>query len=164
MAFWNKLFHYHQPVKAAPEMASQAVVGILATHRLLGEILLQLSRQFDDHQPGVVGLRWVGDRLALVINPTTFTQLRMDDARLLLAHEALHVLWQHPRRYADHPHPRLVKVATDMAVNQYLPAAPRARPPWRRSSACSGRRSRPTWIPRTTSTCWQRPAWRSGNA
>lgn len=117
-------------------MVSQAVVGILEDHRLLGEILLQLPRQFDDQQSGVVGLRWVRDQLALVINPTTFGRLRMDDAQLLLAHEALHVLWQHPLRYADHPHPRLVKVATDMAVNQYLPAAPRVRPPWPRSSAC----------------------------
>ena len=124
MAFWNKLFRHHQSAKTAPEMASQAVVGILEDHRLLGELLLQLPRQFDDQQAGVVGLRWVGDQLTLVINPTAFTQLRMDDARLLLAHEALHVLWQHPLRYADHPHPQLVKVTTDMAVNQYLPAAP----------------------------------------
>lgn len=124
MTFWNRLFHRRQPEVTAPEMASQAVVSILEDHRLLGEILLQLPRQFDDQQPGVVGLRWVGDQLALVINPNSFTQLRMDDAQLLLAHESLHVLWQHPLRYADHPHPQLVKVATDMAVNQYLPAAP----------------------------------------
>lgn len=124
MAFWNKLLRHRHPAKDVPAMASQVVVAVLQKHRLLGEILLQLPRQFNNHQPGVVGLCWVGDQLVLVINSTTFSQLRMDDARLLLAHEALHVLWQHPLRYAAHPHPRLVKVATDMAVNQYLPAAP----------------------------------------
>lgn len=124
MAFWNKLSHHRHPVTSAPEMASQAVVGILQEYRLLGEILLQLPRQFVDQQPAVAGLRWVRNQLTLVINPTTFIQLRMDDAQLLLAHEALHALWQHPLRYADHPHPKLVKVATDIAVNQYLPAAP----------------------------------------
>ena len=105
MTFWNRLFHRRQPEVTAPEMASQAVVSILEDHRLLGEILLQLPRQFDDQQPGVVGLRWVGDQLALVINPNSFTQLRMDDAQLLLAHESLHVLWQHPLRQLSLPVP-----------------------------------------------------------
>lgn len=123
MAFWNKIFHRHATA-IAPAMVSQVIVAVLQEHRLLGEILLQLPRQFDEHQAAVVGLHWRGNQLILVINPTTFTKLRQDDAQLLLAHEALHVLWQHPLRYADHPHPQLVKVATDMAVNQYLPAAP----------------------------------------
>lgn len=123
MAFWNKIFHRHATA-SAPAMVSQVIVAVLQEHRLLGEILLQLPRQFDEHQGAVVGLHWRGDQLILVVNPVTFTKLRQDDAQLLLAHEALHVLWQHPLRYADHPHPQLVKVATDMAVNQYLPAAP----------------------------------------
>lgn len=124
MTFWNRLFHHQAPTMTAPEMASQVVVDILQEHRLLGELLLQLPRRFDGHQSAVVGLHWEEDQLVLVINPTAFIRLRMDEARLLLAHEALHVLWQHPLRYVNHPHPRLVKVATDMAVNQYLPAAP----------------------------------------
>ncbi|MDD6432601.1 MAG: VWA-like domain-containing protein [Lactobacillaceae bacterium] len=123
MAFWDKIFHRHSAV-SAPAMVSQVIVAVLQEHRLLGEILLQLPRQFDEHQAAVVGLHWKGDQLTLVVNPKTFVALRQDDAQLLLAHEALHVLWQHPLRYADHPHPQLVKVATDMAVNQYLPAAP----------------------------------------
>lgn len=123
MAFWNKFFHHHSAV-SAPAMVSQIIVAVLQKHRLLGEILLQLPRQFDEHQSAVVGLHWRGDQLTLVVNPKTFVELRQDDAQLLLAHEALHVLWQHPLRYANHPHPQLVKVATDMAVNQYLPAAP----------------------------------------
>lgn len=123
MAFWDKIFHRHSAV-SAPAMVSQVIVAVLQKHRLLGEILLQLPRQFDEHQAAVVGLHWKGDQLTLVVNPKTFIALRQDDAQLLLAHEALHVLWQHPLRYADHPHPQLVKVATDMAVNQYLPAAP----------------------------------------
>ena len=123
MAFWNKFFHHHSAV-SAPAMVSQIIVAVLQKHRLLGEILLQLPRQFDEHQSVVVGLQWRSDQLTLVVNPKTFVELRQDDAQLLLAHEALHVLWQHPLRYANHPHPQLVKVATDMAVNQYLPAAP----------------------------------------
>lgn len=123
MAFWNKLFHRY-PAEDAPALVSQTIIAILQEHRLLGEILLQLPRQFADHQGAVVGLHWVGDQLTLVINPNMFNRLRHDDAQLLLAHEALHVLWQHPLRYAGHPHPALVNVATDMAVNQYLPAPP----------------------------------------
>lgn len=123
MTFWDKLFHRY-PAKDAPVLVSQAIVAILQEHRLLGEILLQLPRQFADHQDTVVSLHWVGDQLTLVINPNMFNRLRHDDAQLLLAHEALHVLWQHPLRYAGHPHPALVNVATDMAVNQYLPAPP----------------------------------------
>lgn len=122
MAFWKKLLH-HQP-SAAGATVSQAIVGLLQEHRLLGEILLQLPRQFDDQLAAVVEIRWQGNQLALAINPARFAQLRRDAGQLLLAHEALHVLWQHPIRYSHHPHPALVKVATDVAVNQYLPAAP----------------------------------------
>ncbi|MGN1279449.1 MAG: VWA-like domain-containing protein, partial [Limosilactobacillus sp.] len=123
MTFWNKLF-YHRPTEDVPAMVSQAIVTVLQVHRLLGEILLQLPRHFDEHQEAAAGLHWAGDQLTLVINPNMFGKLRQDDAQLLLAHEALHVLWQHPLRYAGHPHPELVNVATDMAVNQYLPAPP----------------------------------------
>ena len=80
MAFWNKIFHRHATA-SAPAMVSQVIVAVLQEHRLLGEILLQLPRQFDEHQGAVVGLHWRGDQLILVVNPVTFTKLRQDDAQ-----------------------------------------------------------------------------------
>lgn len=126
MSFWHRLFHppVQQQKPPAVSQATQAVIKLLQSHRLLGEILLQLPRQFDPEQEATAGLSWQKNRLVLKLNPQQFCQLHTTDQELLLAHEALHVLWQHPLRYSHYPHSGLVKVATDVAVNQYLPTAP----------------------------------------
>lgn len=126
MSLWHRLFHpsFKQLEPSATDQATNAVIRLLQGHHLLGEILLQLPRQFDSEQSATAGLSWQGNRLVLRLNPQQFCRLHATDQELLLAHEALHVLWQHPLRYAHYPHPDLVKVATDVAVNQYLPAAP----------------------------------------
>lgn len=125
MGLFGRLFHHQKrQVSDAADQATQAVVRLLQHHRLLGEVLLQLPRSYDPDQVATAELAWQGEQLILKINPEQFRQLRTDDQQALLAHEALHVLWQHPLRYAQHPHPDMVKVATDVAVNQYLAAVP----------------------------------------
>ncbi|MCH3921529.1 vWA domain-containing protein [Limosilactobacillus sp.] len=125
MSFLDRLFHHQKRQDTtAADQATRAVVQLLQSHRFLGEVLLQLPRSYDPDQAATAELAWQGDQLILRINPDQFLQLRTDDQQTLLAHEALHVLWQHPLRYAQHPHPDMVKVATDVAVNQYLAAAP----------------------------------------
>lgn len=85
---------------------------------------MQLPRRFDQKQSAVMELVWQQNQLELVINPQRLIALRQDEVRLLLEHEALHVAWQHPLRYAHALHPAMVKVATDVAVNQYLAEVP----------------------------------------
>ena len=91
---------------------------------LLGEVLLQLPRQLAPNLPSVMGLAWQDDRLVLMVNPTRLEKMRADELPDLLEHEALHVVWSHPLRYADYRHPQLARIATDVAVNQYLAQAP----------------------------------------
>ena len=126
MSLFKRLFHHQkrQGETDAADQTTRAVVQLLQSHRLLGEILLQLPRSYAPNQAATAELTWQGNQLVLKINPDQFLQLRTDDQQTLLAHEALHVLWQHPLRYAHHPHPDMVKLATDVAVNQYLTAAP----------------------------------------
>ena len=127
MAWWQKIFH-HQQKPPAGENGDQLVTSLVTTilhhHRLLGEVLLQLPRVYDSVASGATGLAWQGNQLVLKINPRELAKLRTDDAQILLEHEALHVFWRHPLRYAAYPHQGLVQLATDVAVNQYLPAAP----------------------------------------
>lgn len=127
MAWWQKIFHHHSPVDRpdASQRVTQIVAAIIHQYRFLGEILLQLPRQYNPEVPGTAGLDWTGDQLVLRLNPSAVAKMRDDDLQILLEHEALHIAWEHPVRYAHHPHQGLVQVATDVAVNQYLPAAPR---------------------------------------
>lgn len=99
-----------------------ATIAVLQDRRLLGEILLQLPRQVVNH--GDSGLKWADNQLMLQIRSKQIQT--MDSATLptWLEHEALHALWQHPVRYAQTSRPGMVKVATDVAVNQYLTTPP----------------------------------------
>lgn len=123
MAFWQQIFNRHRSGDGS-QVITALVADILHDHRLVGEILLQLPRRFDDQFAATMGLAWERDQLVLKINPHQLQKMRRDEARILLEHEALHIVWQHPTRYARHRHPRMVAVATDVAVNQYLPTAP----------------------------------------
>lgn len=126
MAWWHKIFKKRTTEKS-PDQADRLnhlVAQALHHHRFLGEVLLQIPRKLTSTEEGTAGLAWDGDQLILRLNPARLAEMRDDDAELLLEHEALHVVWQHPARYANYPYPDLAKVATDVAVNQYLPATP----------------------------------------
>lgn len=107
------------------QVMTQAIIQVLQSQRILGEILLQVPRKIDQEQDAILGLSWRKNQLEIRIAPTLLAELRSDEVVVLLEHEALHLLWQHPLRYADSPAPALVQIATDIAVNQYLPEAPR---------------------------------------
>jgi predicted metal-dependent peptidase len=102
----------------------KAIISILQKQRLFGEVLLQLPRENDLQLPAMMGLRWEDNRLVLVINPEKLAHVRNDELQSLLEHEALHLIWMHPLRYASYPHQDLVQIATDVAVNQYLTEPP----------------------------------------
>ena len=106
------------------ERIREAIIIILQKQRLFGEVLLQLPRENDLQLPAMMGLRWEDNRLVLVINPEKLANVRNDELQSLLEHEALHLIWMHPLRYASYPHQDLVQIATDVAVNQYLTEPP----------------------------------------
>ncbi len=108
----------------AEQIVETAVVRVLQRRRLLGEVLLQLPRQISDQTSDHIGLRWQEDQIQLVISTKYIQTVDASTLTLMLEHQALHLLWQHPFRYQKVLYPGLVKVATDVAVNQYLPATP----------------------------------------
>lgn len=126
MAWWQRLLHhYSQPdLASTSQRVTRLVTAIIHQQRFLGEVLLQVPRQYDTGLVGATGLTWDGDQLSLQLNPLMVAKMRDDDLQILLEHEALHIIWEHPVRYARYPHQGLVQVATDVAVNQYLPVAP----------------------------------------
>lgn len=116
--------HHPDDVRLAKQVVESAVVEVLKRRRFLGEVLLQLPRQIDQQSNDLIGLRWQEGTLTLVVTTHYLQTVDSDALVLMLEHQALHVLWQHPLRYQNAIHPGLVKVATDVAVNQYLPAVP----------------------------------------
>ncbi len=89
---------------------------------LYGSIVMNLDREKDLNLDHALALKWHNHRWFLVINPNILTHLftNHNQIALALAHEALHVIWQHPLRYAKQHEP-LIDLGTDLAVNQYLP-------------------------------------------
>lgn len=107
----------------AQEILTQAIIKVLQSQRLLGEILLQVPRIVVSDQEAIFNLVWQNNRLVLKVS-SDLAHLQSDEVMVLLEHEALHILWMHPLRYMDSSTPDLVQLATDTAVNQYLPEIP----------------------------------------
>ncbi|WP_137596666.1 DUF2201 family putative metallopeptidase [Paucilactobacillus kaifaensis] len=112
--------------KKAEQFVSGAIIELLQTDRLFGEVLIQIPRHYNTKLNGAMGVGWIDGQLELVINPV---QLIIDinywhELLVLLKHEVLHVVWQHPLRYQNNQRQNNVTLATDVAVNQYLDEAP----------------------------------------
>lgn len=111
-------------VEQARHKLSRAVIQLLATDRLAGEIIITISREIIAGNEFILELRWRDNQLMLVGQSGLINKIRMDELVNLLHHQALHIIWRHPLRYADAFDRELVSVACDIAVNQYLDNAP----------------------------------------
>lgn len=109
------------------QILSGAVIELLQTKRLFGEVLIQIARQYDNRLDGAMGFKWQLTKLNLVINPLKLVEAvtYWHELLALLQHEVLHVVWQHPLRYQTSKHQTNITLATDVAVNQYLEEVPR---------------------------------------
>ncbi|MFR0644725.1 DUF2201 family putative metallopeptidase [Limosilactobacillus mucosae] len=110
--------------EAAKQRLTKAVVHLLATQRLSGEVLLEMPRTKNQDLDAPVGLAWQDNQLVLEYNDQQLSELSTDQLNVRLQHEVLHAIWQHPLRYVSSTHPRKVALATDIAVNQYLKTPP----------------------------------------
>lgn len=103
---------------------SQAMIELLHQDPLMGEILINISREMIEDGDHAISLVWHHDRLILQGAVAQIKRLRMDELIQLLKHQALHIAWQHPVRYAASDDQERVSLACDIAVNQYLANAP----------------------------------------
>ena len=110
--------------EAAKQRLTKAVVHLLTTQRLSGEVLLEMPRTKNQDLDAPVGLAWQDNQLVLEYNDQQLSELSTDQLIVRLQHEVLHAIWQHPLRYVSSTHPRKVALATDIAVNQYLKTPP----------------------------------------
>ncbi|WP_295728832.1 DUF2201 family putative metallopeptidase [uncultured Limosilactobacillus sp.] len=108
----------------AQQRISQAITEILQQDPLMGEILVNISRETNDQENEPISLVWHQDEMILQSVSNKVISLRMDELVQLLKHQALHIVWQHPVRYANCSDQELVGLACDIAVNQYLTKAP----------------------------------------
>lgn len=110
-------------------MVSRAIIELLATDQFYGELLTRLPRQLNATLTTPFALTWLDNHLVLQYAPSAIAQVfaRFDYLQAGLKHVALHVVWQHPLRYREQvkQQPRLVTLATDLAVNQYVDGLPK---------------------------------------
>lgn len=89
-----------------------------------GNIIMNLTRENDSTSPHALSLQWQNHHWILVVNLEILSRLLTNHKQiaLALAHEALHIVWQHPLRYAkEREQNKAVDIGIDIAVNQYLP-------------------------------------------
>jgi len=97
---------------------------LLDVSPLYGNIVMNLVREVNPQAANPLALKWQGHHWYLLVNPNLLTArfTSHNQVAAALAHEALHVIWQHPTRYAqEREHNQMVDIGTDLAVNQYLP-------------------------------------------
>lgn len=105
-------------------LIADGVKKLLDQAPIYGNIILKLGRVMDAYAKAPLGLRWQSGSWQLVVNPRLVRQqyATPEQMALALAHEALHMIWQHPTRYANVTQRQVVvDYGTDVAVNQYLP-------------------------------------------
>ena len=110
--------------ETARQRLTKAVVNLLTTQRLSGEVLLEMPRTRNQDLDAPIGLAWQHNQLVLEYNDRQLNELTADQLGVRLQHEVLHAIWQHPLRYVSSTHLRRVALATDIAVNQYLKTPP----------------------------------------
>ena len=110
--------------ETARQRLTKAVVNLLTTQRLSGEVLLEMPRTRNQDLDAPIGLAWQHNQLVLEYNDRQLNELTADQLGVRLQHEVLHAIWQHPLRYVSSTHSRRVALATDIAVNQYLKTPP----------------------------------------
>lgn len=108
----------------ANQRLSQAMIELLHQDPLMGEILINISREMIENGDQAISLIWHHDHLILQGAVAQIKRLRMDELIQLLKHQAFHIAWQHPVRYAASDDQERVSLACDIAVNQYLANAP----------------------------------------
>lgn len=113
-------------------MLQRALIDLLASDQFYGEVLLRLPRQVAVQLTTPLALTWQANRLTLQFAPQQLAQTftRFDELEAGLKHVALHVIWQHPLRYRQQVRSQgeLVRLATDLAVNQYVTGLPANSP------------------------------------
>ncbi|WP_173021172.1 VWA-like domain-containing protein [Secundilactobacillus folii] len=94
---------------------------MLNSQRFYGEMLLRLDKRIDRQLPVAMTLT-TGEKLTLVLNPDQLAEVAHTDGELtaMLAHVVAHLAWQHPKRYAAQGNSSLVRLATDIVVNDHL--------------------------------------------
>lgn len=116
-----------QLIAAGQTMVDRAVIELLATDQFYGEVLTRLTRK-SVALTSAFALTWQANRLVLHYSPLAIAQTfpRFDSLQAGLKHVALHVIWQHPLRYRQQivQQKKLVTLATDLAVNQYVDGLP----------------------------------------
>lgn len=109
------------------ELIQKATMKLLDESRFYGEVVLRLNRVYDDTVGGTMGLSWQAPFWELHINPILFEEVyhSVADVKGALTHQVLHMVWEHPIRYADKiaenaAEAKMVGLATDLSVNQYI--------------------------------------------
>lgn len=101
---------------------STAIIQLWDENHFYGAVLARLQRRSDPEAEAGMTVSWHIPYWVLTYNPVMLLSNYQTTAELVarLTHEILHLVWEHPQRYTNSN--RLIEIATDIAVNQYIEA------------------------------------------
>jgi predicted metal-dependent peptidase len=105
-------------MREAEKAVSRAKVRLLMAAPFFGNLLCQRPPEFTD----VVDTAAVDTRGRLYVNPAFVETLAGDEVEFLLAHEVMHIVFQHALREGDRDH-EVWNVAADAVINDMLKGA-----------------------------------------
>ncbi|GAB6093586.1 vWA domain-containing protein [Furfurilactobacillus curtus] len=125
MANLDQQLHHLQQNSVRTGDSEPFVSDLLATFMreqpFYGHLLVQLPRRYESTASTLFALGWQGPQLGLLINDRCWsTVVNVDEIQAMLIHLSLHLLWEHPLRYAFEADVATVAIATDVAVNQMM--------------------------------------------
>jgi predicted metal-dependent peptidase len=104
-------------MREAEKAVSRAKVRLLMAAPFFGNLLCQRPPEFTD----IVDTAAVDTRGRLYVNPAFVETLAGDEVEFLLAHEVMHIVFQHALREGDRDH-EVWNVAADAVINDMLKA------------------------------------------
>jgi predicted metal-dependent peptidase len=97
---------------------NEVIKSLYLDFPLFGEVLIHVERKVTTAVPTAA----VTNKLDLLINPDFWSRLNYDEKKAILAHEVMHLMFDHFIRFKDvfeHDH-QLVNSALDCAINQLI--------------------------------------------
>lgn len=98
---------------------NESIKSLYLDYPLFGEVLVAVEREVSNSVPTAA----VTSNLKLIVNPDFWATLDKEGKKAVLAHEIMHLMFNHFERFQEQfkENPELVNIALDCAINQLIP-------------------------------------------
>jgi predicted metal-dependent peptidase len=108
-------------MKQLNDILSAAIWTLVHKERFFAEVIMQCQRHYDYNLPAIAGVSIEKGSVNLFINPTLWAECDLNLQVDVLKHECFHIMNGHINRRPELKEHKLWNIATDAAINEFLP-------------------------------------------